>query len=661
MWLATLVRGCVLPMAVAGAAVIAVAAQGPLPDAIVTRQTSFSIPFRLPPPARNVPDFIEVQLYVSADRGVTWRFYSRSEPSRGTVRFDAAGDGEYWFFLRTMDRSGQLRPQTIDRPGMRVIVDTTPPRLHLEARRKDSGQILIRWNIEELNPKPQSLKIQCRATADQPWQTVPVESLGTTMGTRSGEVAWWPQASYERLEIRGEVADAAGNTAVDHAQITTRPNPLPTPGTPAAASSVGALPNEPLGKPISGNGSHGTGGIAAHPKTGSNSGASPDMPLSVTTPQAQPGWQPASDAPSIPWHSERIGSPAALQGSMERPTIPAGQVAGHEPAPNGAISPSGTEDAGTRGRGDAGTRTADGSTSVIRSKSSDELAASETPPPVSPFPMRAPGAAATPVAEARFAPAPSPSPVATASPQGDVAIEIHSSAVNQHTTATGLASVRKFEGLPPGQKARWVNSRRFQLEYDVESVGPSGIAQVELWGTRDGGRTWNSFGLDRKKKSPFPVVVEEEGLYGFRIVVQSGAGLGGERPKPGDAPDIWIGVDWTRPICRIVSTEILTGDQAGRLLIRWEADDTMLAAQPITLSYGEHREGPWTTIASGLENSGQFTWTVGGRVPTQVYLRLEARDEAGNLGIFETTSPLTLDCLRPSVRIREIRPAEAKQ
>ena len=86
-------------------------------------------------------------------------------------------------------------------------------------------------------------------------------------------------------------------------------------------------------------------------------------------------------------------------------------------------------------------------------------------------------------------------------------------------------------GLPPGERPRMVNSRLFELEYDVDSVGPSGIGRVELWGTRDAGKTWRRFAVDNNNRSPLLVSVDEEGIYGFRVVVTNGAGLGGAAAK----------------------------------------------------------------------------------------------------------------------------------
>ncbi len=221
-------------------------------------------------------------------------------------------------------------------------------------------------------------------------------------------------------------------------------------------------------------------------------------------------------------------------------------------------------------------------------------------------------------------------------------------------------SSRSGRGEPdPGAAAdsahpRMLNARTFELEYDIDSVGPSGVAKVELWGTRDGGRTWASYGVDSDNRSPIPVAVDSEGTYGFRVAVQSGNGLGGRPPASGEMPDIWIGIDLTRPSCRITAAEVDL--QTGELLIQWTASDERPEARPISLSYSAAQQGPWMPIATGLENSGTYRWRIDSRVPDPVYLRLEMRDEAGNVGAFETAEPVSLDRHRPEGRIRGVRP-----
>ncbi len=77
------------------------AAPPPLPQLIPSRQAVFAIPYRLDhtdDPARQP---VEVQLYVSVDRGAHWQFYAKQ--SVGLVAnlppqfpFRAGGDGEFW-------------------------------------------------------------------------------------------------------------------------------------------------------------------------------------------------------------------------------------------------------------------------------------------------------------------------------------------------------------------------------------------------------------------------------------------------------------------------------------------------------------------------------------------------------------------------------------
>jgi hypothetical protein len=369
---------------------------------------------------------------------------------------------------------------------LRVAVDTTPPKLQLEARRGDAGQIAARWQITDANPKPESLKLEYRPAADQPWQAVALDRqrLVTAGGVCTGEVSWWPPSGSTRAEIRAEVADAAGNTSVSHAQV--------------GAEGMSGLPPKPI----------------------------PDDP------------------------------------ALSR-----------------------------------------------------------------------------------------------------IALQIHPASGGKDALPGLQGAQAKWPGLPPGgpaarERIRMVNTARFQLEYDVESVGPSGVDRVELWGTRDGGRTWASFGVDEDKRSPLVVTVPEEGIYGFHVAVRSGAGLGGEAPQPGDPPDVWVGVDWTKPLARITAAEQTTGDRGLQLTIRWEAKDAMLAARPVSLYYAENRGGPWSAIAVGLENSGQHSWSIERQVPERLFLRLEVRDEAGNLGIHEPPEPVYVDRRKPQVRIRGVRPLE---
>lgn len=205
---------------------------------------------------------------------------------------------------------------------------------------------------------------------------------------------------------------------------------------------------------------------------------------------------------------------------------------------------------------------------------------------------------------------------------------------------------------PEGQKPRLTSSRRFSLEYDVESVGPEGIAEVELWGTSDGGRTWVKWGSDPDRQSPLDVEVSGEAVYGFRIVIVGKSGLASNAPHDGDAADIWVGVDTTRPQARLLSAAYGQGEAAGKLDIRWEASDANLSERPVTLLMGDSSDGTFAPIASGLPNSGQYYWQFDPRSPRLIYLRLEARDDAGNVAIDQLQEPIKVEGLQPKGRIR---------
>ncbi len=517
MWLAPIAK--MLVLAAAGSAAT-------MPEPVATRQMLFTIPFQVEPQQQSAQEPVEVQLFASADRGVTWHPYAKEAPTAQHFAFRAAGDGEYWFAVRTLDRSGRLRPERIDGPALRVVVDTTLPRLRLQAWRGQAGQISAQWEIDELNPRSDSLSIQYRTDPNGPWQPVALDprqldrqGLAATGSSYKGEVTWLPGAGSAAVQIRAEVADSAGNQAVSHAHL----DPLAT---------AGPLP----------------------PHT--------------------------ADDRSSPWRASDANA-------------------------------------------GPGNRTAD--RTMPGERYSDNRYPDDRYNSMSGYP-----------------------------PQGPVAAETHPAVANRYASPidTQVDQGRASRGPRP----RMVNSRLFELDYDVGSVGPSGIAKVELWGTRDNGLTWRSYALDNDNRSPMLVNVNGEGLYGFRVVVASGAGLGGQPPQSGELPDIVIGVDTTKPTTRILSADRGVGAESGHLIVSYEAADSMLALRPISLLYGPTSAGPWTPIVSGIENSGRYAWPIVQRTPQGIYLRLEARDEAGNIGTTETTERFTLDRSRPTVEIRNVRP-----
>uniref|UniRef100_A0A7C2NXQ8 Fibronectin type III domain-containing protein n=1 Tax=Schlesneria paludicola TaxID=360056 RepID=A0A7C2NXQ8_9PLAN len=200
------------------------------------------------------------------------------------------------------------------------------------------------------------------------------------------------------------------------------------------------------------------------------------------------------------------------------------------------------------------------------------------------------------------------------------------------------------------REVKVINSTEMNLNYSLEDVGPSGVSVVELWFTRDG-RTWQRQGEDPDKTSPFQVRFNSEGQYGLTLVVKSGVGLGDRPPQTGDVPQMWVEVDLTKPVVEVKGVEAGRGADAGNLTIQWRAEDKNLAAAPISLSYAENPEGPWTSMVGGLENTGRYVWRIPPGTPYRFHVRVEAVDKGGNIGHADTPKPVIVDLSLPRGRL----------
>jgi hypothetical protein len=213
-------------------------------------------------------------------------------------------------------------------------------------------------------------------------------------------------------------------------------------------------------------------------------------------------------------------------------------------------------------------------------------------------------------------------------------------------------------GLPEPQI---IKSPRITLAYETRKVGPSGIGLVELWLTRNDGQTWEKYAEDRHpnpKSSSITVDLRDgDRIYGVRLVVLSGAGKGRPRPVPGEAPEMRIELDTTPPEAHLAPLE---QDPLHRdaLILKWQVRDRNLDPEGVSLYWSENHDGPWKPIGENLSAStGQYNWTPSG-LPYYVYLRLSARDKAGNVTDVVTEAPVAIDMTEPEVRLKGIYPAE---
>ena len=210
-----------------------------------------------------------------------------------------------------------------------------------------------------------------------------------------------------------------------------------------------------------------------------------------------------------------------------------------------------------------------------------------------------------------------------------------------------------------------INVTSFKMAYEVEDKGASGVSKAEVYLTRDDGRTWKQWTAIEKPESPLVVDLAKnnntqiEGVYGFKVLLHSGAGLSREVPKGGEAPDLRVDVDVTPPIVKIY-LPVPDATQKDTMVLRWQAVDRNLANDPITLEYSDGPKGPWlpvvmsdsigtTGVAKRLANTGSYGWKLPSNFPNpKVYLKVSARDLAGNIAEAITQDPILVDLNKPA-------------
>jgi hypothetical protein len=609
-----------------------------IPEPIYWRQTLFLIPYQFGSAAEPAAAQA-VWLFVSKDRGVTWQKISEAQPHVKSFNYRAEADGEYWFAIRTLDKQGRAWPAGPYQPELRVIVDTTIPRIDVvQATRRADGAIDIQWRGSDANLDPASWKFESQTGAAAPWQSVQLHDTtianaevanpppgpdSTDNSMHGGRSTWQPAAGPVPAAIRATVCDRAGNTATFRSEIQTVATILPAFQRLPAITISGTLPSP---QPAANH----TPSVAAGVF---------EPPAALPLPVIAPGWISSSSVPELPLFQPPADQPwppgaisrAPFRLSTNGANSPNDSVTAYgNPQAVGAplalqnSAPSSPADSGIPAR-----YATAGDTNQNAAINGADVSANQ--PAFQPLP---------PYREA------SPTPLRNAQPPAG---ELFDSVPAPPAAYGG-------QNLPTTQPML-VGSRSFALEYDVEQIGRSGISKVELWGTRDGGQTWRYYAQDDDNRSPLVVTVDEEGLYGFRIVVETadGAPL---RPVSGDAPELLVGVDLRRPLTELTAIEPGAGNLADHLVLRWWAQDDNLEPRPISLFYSSRPAGPWSAVATSLENTGEYAWRVERHVPTRFYLRLEARDTAGNLAAFQTRDPIEFVAPAPSVRLRSAEPLD---
>ena len=717
----------------------------PLPyKTVTTNLRGFGVPFQI---NADNGSFIEVQLYVSRDRGKSWQFAARQTTDKKEFPFESKEDGEYWFALKTLDRDRKLLPEGDPQIDLKIVVDTVKPELDFRIETDAAGRIACRWHATDENISPQSLRIFYQPIGDdgvpEDWKRIPINLPGTARaGIYADQLAWWPDTAQQAINVAVEIKDIAGNTVQltrqvqvtqagwrhqrqSTAQVATNERAqsggdwtLPQPGqeAPPAPSDpvlppanrkvaqgqgdhppnvvckdgVCQLVKSPAAPQANGSGTRGFAAAGSHPSGNRSQSqrqamklvgsevefvpppvpdeydprqaavqAAPPSPFKHSQNQAAENYlasrRPNSTAASPQvWKSETdesIPKPQSSSSTTLGPDPTLAPIAYSNPwsTPRQSVTnvPSNPPSMIRNGNKVIGESSTMGATNQYRGLNT------QGGRPI-PQPTLLPGVEGT---SSRLNQQQSRSDRTLAPIQ------------NGSSKPKSLASVGYRPPSSPSRPTRDVmptreskapiqiiGSKRFRLNYGIDSIDPSGVAGVDLWLTRDDGTTWQAWGSDPDSRSPFPVEVQQEGRYGFKIVVHSKDGLTGQGPSSGDDPDMWILVDTQSPLARISSVPYGRGKEAGRLVINYSVSDKFLTLRPIVLAYSPNPQGPWEVIGDGLRNEGRFVWKPTPDVPDRIFLRIDALDKAGNVGVHVLSQAIDVSGLVPRGTIHGVVP-----
>lgn len=505
------------------------AADAPTGKPLYTQKPRFRIPFQFDAAEMRRLGAVEIQLFTSTDHGDNWNREQSVEPTAGKFSFEAPGNGEYWFAVRTLDKNQNIFPEGPPEVGLRVVVDSETPQLDLRLESLGRERVSLSWDASDPNLDASSLKIEYRDEANREWQTAGIYAAA------SGQTSWTTRGV---VEVRGTIKDLAGNS-VQASATSQGGSRLEAPMLPAASSP------------------------SRQPRR-----AEPDFS------------KPVADASEFP--APQFDEPPQTAMRTEEPQFESLPVVRSQ-APSSYF----------RQQHRVGAMT--------NSNSASRPA----------------------IAEDRWGP-----PIG----QGSAGLSAQAAGVS----------------------IRSVRSRQLKIGYQLDDIGPSGVATVDLYITEDGGRKWFHYGNDADRQSPFEVTVPADGTYGFCIRVQNGLGVVADPPQPGDAPDIRISVDQAAPVAQLLPLRQGQGVNNNQVLIEWSVQDDLLADQPVALTFAESPTGPWRPITGWTENSGRHVWTITEPLKQRVYIRLEARDAAGNSSIAQAEHPLLVDLSRPTARIVDV-------
>ena len=125
---------------------------------IYAKKNTFKMPIEMDDAMR--AQLKEVRLYVKAGNA-DWVQQETADPSVKFFLYRVAQDGEYWFSVATVDKSGKMTPSDLNKepPGLQVVVDTQPPTIDLKPWTAPDGETCLMCTMQDANPDLHSIRI----------------------------------------------------------------------------------------------------------------------------------------------------------------------------------------------------------------------------------------------------------------------------------------------------------------------------------------------------------------------------------------------------------------------------------------------------------------------------------------------------------------------
>ncbi len=228
-------------------------------------------------------------------------------------------------------------------------------------------------------------------------------------------------------------------------------------------------------------------------------------------------------------------------------------------------------------------------------------------------------------------------------------------------------------GLPRPQQPRieYVSSPDVTVDFTLSKVGRSGVSAFHLYlQNQQDANGWRFIervpkalqSSDKEQAVALKYKAEKEGLYGFYVVPESGAGYKDDPPAKNESPMLFVVVDWTKPYAKITGVQPRRGGVRGPLVdITWEAVDPNLMPRAISLEYSVDKNAAvWKPISVGLDNdagkdTGRHTWEVPDENLWKFWVRIRAVDKAANTGEHIWEKEVIVDLEKPSGVITGVR------